>query len=503
MKLAPGSWPWLLRHELRLAWRDAGGARLRFLVVFGGALWLAYHFAVWTVLRFVVDPTALAPGSFVLVGAVLWFVFTLMLSQSITMSVGVFFDRGDLDLLLASPLPPRNVFIVRGLGVAATSVLIYVALLTPFAHVGVLTGKLQLLAIYPALAALALLTAAIGMASTIALVRLLGARRARVAAQLLGALVGAALFLALQANNLVSHERSARWLAQLRAAAQEGGPLDAQSLVWLPLRAMLGEPLALATLALVGGASFVLVTGAMARRFLAGTQESMTAPAAPTPSLAPVRFRVGLWRVVLVKEWKLIGRDPQLIAHTLLQTLYLLPLILVWVRQSSADALLAPALVMGATTLASGLAWLTVAAEDAPELLASAPVAQSLLRRAKLVAALVPVWILVSPLAVYLAFSRPQAAAIFAACVAAATLAAASIQLALPRPGNRRDLRRRAKGNVLGGLLETLTAIAWTALTWCLLSAPQWAWLPALAAFGAPAAAWWFGRERRRDFAAI
>ena len=503
MKLAPGSWPWLLRHELRLAWRDAGGARLRFLIVAGGALWLAYHFAVWTVLRFVVDPTALAPASVVLVGAVLWFVFTLMLSQSITMSVGVFFDRGDLDLLLASPLPPRNVFIVRGLGVAVASVLVYAALLTPFAHVGALTGKLRLLAIYPALAALALLTAAIGMASTIALVRLLGARRARVAAQLLGALVGAALFLALQLNNLVSHERSARWLAQLRAAAEESGPLGPQSLLWLPLKAMLGEPLALAALTLVGAASFVLVTGAMARRFLAGTQESMTTPAVPTPSLGPVRFRGGLWRVVLVKEWKLIGRDPQLIAHTLLQTLYLLPLILVWVRQATADALLAPAVVMGATTLASGLAWLTVAAEDAPELLASAPVEQSLLRRAKLVAALVPVWLLVSPLAVYLAFSRPLAAAIFTTCVAAATLAAASIQLALPRPGNRRDMRRRAKGNLLGGLLETLTTLGWTALTWCLLSLPQWAWLAALPALGAPAAAWWIGRARRRDFAAV
>lgn len=503
MSLAAGSWPWLLRHELRLAWRDAGGARLAFLIGIGGLLWLAYHAAVWSLLRFIVDPTAMQPATFILVGAILWLIFTLMLSQSITLSVGVFFDRGDLDLLLASPLRPRNVFIVRGLGVAVASVVVYAALLAPVAHVGALTGKPGLLAIYPALAGMALLAASLGMASTIALVRLLGARRARVAAQLLGAFVGAALFLALQLNSVVSPERSARWLALWRAAVLESGPLGPHSPLWLPLQAMLGDPLSLVVLATAGAGSFVFVTAAMARRFLAGTQESMTTPTPAAPSLAPARFRGGLWRIVLVKEWKLIGRDPQLIANTLLQTLYLLPLILVWVRGASAERLLVPAVVMGATTLASSLAWLTVAAEDAPELLASAPVAHGLLRRAKLVAALLPVWLLVSPLAIWLAFSRPYAAAIFAGCVGAGTLVTASIHLALPRPGHRRDMRRRNKANIVGTLLETSTAIAWTALSACLLAAPTFAWLAALPALGTPAVAWWLGRARRRDFGGI
>ena len=43
MKLAPGSVPWLLRHELRLAWRGSGGAkRLSILALLGGA-YAGYH----------------------------------------------------------------------------------------------------------------------------------------------------------------------------------------------------------------------------------------------------------------------------------------------------------------------------------------------------------------------------------------------------------------------------------------------------------------------------
>ena len=158
-------------------------------------------------------PSEMSGAVFVLVGATLWFLFTLMLSQAITRSVGVFFERGDLDLLLASPIAPRNVFLVRGVGVAISVVAFYAFALTPFAHAGIVAGDLALLALYPALAALALLATAAGMALTIALVRLLGARRARVTAQVFGALVGAAVFLGLQLGNLVAPARITRWVS--------------------------------------------------------------------------------------------------------------------------------------------------------------------------------------------------------------------------------------------------------------------------------------------------
>jgi ABC-2 type transport system permease protein len=252
----------------------------------------------------------------------------------------------------------------------------------------------------------------------------------------------------------------------------------------------------------LGAGSFVIVVGLMARRFLAGTQESMTDPApVDAANLAVARFRTGLWRVVLVKEWKLIWRDPQLIAHTLLQTLYLLPLVFVWRGHGSATPLLLPAVIIAAATLASGLAWLTVAAEDAPELIAAAPLKLGSVRRLKLLAALLPVWLVVSPFAVFLAMASIETSAVFVFCLLGATASAGVVHIAMPRPGNRRDMRRRSKGNVLGGLLELVTAVAWSGLAWCLLSAPTFAWLPLVLALAGPLTAAGLGRARRRELA--
>ena len=501
MKLAPGSLPWLLRHELRLAWRGTRTRRVWVQVAIFGAIWIACHFWVWGILALAARLAELPPTLFVQFGVAAWFIFTLMLAQAINRSVAALFERGDLDLVLASPLPPRNVFVARGLGVAIAAVALYAWLITPFANVGAITGQAQLLAIYPALAALALLAAATGIALTLVLVRVLGARRSRTVAQLLGAFVGAAIFLGLQFNNLVSPERAARWRAALDRGG-DGTPLDRDALVWLPLNAMLGQPTALLVLTTIGVAAFAAVVTRLAHRFVAGTQESTTTPLRRRTAAAPRRFREGLWGNVLVKEWKLIGRDPQLIANTLLQSLYMLPIALAWIHDESPQIALAPTMVLLAAMLASGLVWLTVAAEDAPELLASAPVERGALRRVKLVAGLAPVWLIVLPLALFLAASSAAAAAIFTACALGATVSAGSIHLLLPRPGRRRDLRRRSQGNLLGSVLELMTATAWPALTWCLLSAPVFAPLPALAALAAPVLAAWLGRERRREASA-
>ncbi|HEY2561037.1 MAG TPA: hypothetical protein VGI48_15125 [Caldimonas sp.] len=500
MSLAPGSAPWLLRHELRLAWRSTRGAPLRVFLALSGLLWLIYHGAAWAMLHLFGALTV--PATFVAVGAGVWIAITLMLSRAITRSVDVFFERDDLDLLLASPIAPRRVFLVRGLGVVLAVVALYAWFLTPFAHVGLFTGHARLLAIYPALVGLGLLAAAAGMGLTAALVRMLGARRTRVTAQLLGAFVGALVFIVFQVSNLVSPARTARWREALRRIADDGGPFDRDSIVWLPLNALLGQPGALAVLVVAGVGAFAFVTASMSRHFLAGTQESMATPTRRRTAQRAPRFRAGLWRNVMVKEWKLIARDPQMIAHTLLQSIYMLPLVFVWLRSDSPQAVLAPTMVLLCATLASGLAWLTVAAEDAPELLASAPVDRGLLRRAKLFAALVPVWMIALPLALVLARFDPAAAAIFAACVVGATVSTGSLQIALPRPGHRRDLRRRGKGNLLTSVLEAVTTLAWPALAWSLLSAPVFAALPAVIALAAPAAAWWWGRQARQDFGA-
>src|SRR5262249_28263288 len=126
-------------------------------------------------------------------------------------------------------------------------------------------------------------------------------------------------------------------------------------------------------------------------------------------------FRAGSPRRALRrKEWVLLRRDPWLVSQTLMQLLYLLPpAVMLWKSfGAGADALvlLVPVLVMGAGQLAGGLAWLAISGEDAPDLVATAPVVPRNIIRAKIEAVLGAVLMLFSPFLAALVWLAPYEA---------------------------------------------------------------------------------------------
>ena len=149
--------------------------------------------------------------------------------------------------------------------------------------------------------------------------------------------------------------------------------------------------------------------------------------------------------------------------------------------------------------LASNIAWLTVAAEDAPELLGTAPARLGHLRAMKVLAALLPVWLLASPLVAWLAWRRPLEALIFVACLAGGTLSVGAAQVWYPRQGKRADLKKRMQGHGILGVLELAVVLSWGGLAYCLGAAPAWTPLALLAAALGSGAIWLLGRTRRED----
>ncbi len=504
MRLQVATWPWLLRHELRVSWRNFGGMGFWFGVISGGFLWVAIHAVAWGMLKSV--STADLPSWVTLVfGGLTWLIITLIFSQAIALSVSALFDRGDFDLLLSSPLSARTVFIVRGLGIAISCVTLYLLLLSPFAHMGLFTGHANLLAIYPALISLGLLASSLGMLLTISLVRMFGARRARVIAQLIAALVGAMIFLLSQVQNALGRETREHLAAAFRQWMEPGGALAPDSVVWFPFRAMLGEPLALAVVIIAGLGGFWMVVNLTYQRFLAGTQEVVTGNSRVMSALktGSVRFEAGLARNVLLKEWKLIARDPNLITQTFMQLLYLLPLIFLLFRRQEAAMMVVPASIMLAAMLAGNLAWITVAAEDAPELIGVAPVAITRIRWLKALAALLPVWLLVSPILFYLLANNLWLATVFAFCLAGATVSAGVAQVWYPRQGDRKNMKKRGQANLLITVLEGMSSMGWAATAYCLVVAPRFAPIGLVFALLGPGAAWALGKSRRDEGALV
>jgi len=190
MRGRPGSIPWLFRHELRLQWYSAGSRKpakdaraqrrpgMAGLATIGLA-WLALHVIAYFVVARIGGIDARDPRVMVAVSALLFGCMSFMLASALKSSVLVLFERGDLDLLLSSPLPSRSIFTVRLGTVAAGTAALYLFFLAPFAHAGALLGHVGWLAVYPVVLGTASVIACIAMLLTLGLVRLIGARRTR------------------------------------------------------------------------------------------------------------------------------------------------------------------------------------------------------------------------------------------------------------------------------------------------------------------------------------
>ena len=118
--------------------------------------------------------------------------WSLLLSQAMESVTLAFYSRSDLDLILTSPACARKVFAVRMGRIAGAAVAIAVLLAAPFVNVLAVLGGGRWLAAYGVVAAMGAVATAAALALTIALFRIIGAKRTRLVAQIVAAVIGAA-----------------------------------------------------------------------------------------------------------------------------------------------------------------------------------------------------------------------------------------------------------------------------------------------------------------------
>jgi ABC-2 type transport system permease protein len=471
MKFSRNYFALLLRNEFRLHLRGgmASGASLVFIIITQVVLHLIALSIAWGTRQ----PFAAAnTGLFMLAGGLLG-MFMLMTSRSLATAVQALYTRGDLDLLLSSPVDRRAVIGVRMASVALTVAVEVALLVWPFANVFVLFGNVAWSKAYLLVPAMAMFATSIGLAITLLSFRTLGPRRTRIAVQVLAVLVGMGIMLAV-------------YLPRMLADAQPPGPgrrgsnpfdasmdmllrgnSDYRDLLLMPARWVAQGYLP--TLAfLLAAAALLALTIHLAGDRIVGTLTSITAGGArksrsATSASAASGFHRSFRTVVVHKELKLIARDPYLIAQLLQQGLFALPAAFgLWSAGRASDMPMHwLALIVVAAGIAAPLAWLTITAEDAPDLLASAPVSRAALQRAKVEAALLPVLpICVLPLFV-LGRSHPWFAFSATVCAMAAALCAALINMRNPVTRRRDSFRQRHKGSAGRGFLEVISLVFW------------------------------------------
>ena len=148
-----------------------------------------------------------------------------------------------------------------------------------------------------------------------------------------------------------------------------------------------------------------------------------------------------------------------------MQLLYLLPpAFLLWrsfYNGGAASALLVPILIIAAGQLAGSLAWLAISGEDAPDLIASAPVTPTCAVRANTEAVIAVISIIFGPFVVALAVVAPISALITVLGVTAAAASATSIQFWFRAQAKRSHFRRRQNSSLVATFAEALSSFSW------------------------------------------
>jgi ABC-2 type transport system permease protein len=492
---------WFARHEIRLAWREwlammTGGRRKRKRAVIGLIAFAAImHLPAYAVIgRFAGLQAPLDKPSLIVITSTIFLAWALMLSQAIESVTRVFYARADLDLIMSSPVSLTNVFSVRIAAIALSVTAMALVLSTPFVDVLVIGGGARWFAAYGVVIAIGLSAAAVAIAVTVALFRLIGPSRTRLAAQILAAIIGAGFVIALQIAAILSYGTLSRFAVLTSDAAAAFAP-DLDSAVWWPARAALGDGEILLLLLAFGLMLLGAVMAIFSRQF-ASTAARVSANAAPAQQSSRTRtFHTGSRQQALRwKEFTLLRRDPWLVSQTLMQLLYLVPPALMLWRSfsdsSTAVVLITPVVVMAAGQLSGGLAWLTISGEDAADLVATAPLSPSRVTRAKIEVVLIAIGILFTPLVGTLVFASPLQAAVTAAGVAIATITATAIQLWFRVQARRSQFRRRQTSSRFATFAEAFSSIGWAATAALALAIPIAALITGLMTAGIVAATW-------------
>ncbi len=462
-RMPPGSFAWLTLHELRLALlsrkRKALSAILGWLVL---AVWTAAGVGLAYLMHDVrITPV---PEMFVIALAASIGVFTFMTTQALLASQQTLYEAGDLDLLFSAPIEPRTVVSAKLVGIVTTIVYTFARLLLPLALPIAIWGHPELFGIPALLAALALGAACLGLVLTLIFARIAGPRAARTVGQILAAVSGGAIFLVsqLMAHGDEAGRRGSGWVILFRRMEESG--FGSQGVGTIPGRAAFGDPIAIGGLLGAGVLLFALTSSAMRSLFLHSYRAGgmRLSPRRRARGKIARYFHASLFGSIYAKEWKLLARDPALLFQIVLRLIYLAPLFLVAIKPGNHipfASSLAFASVIIAGQVVSSLAWLTVSAEDSPDLIKVAPVEKEEVDTAKLTAAMTmaaPLFLLL-PIAIATETIPGALVALGFTALAGWLTGLLEVNYAVPAPRAQFQQRRRS-GSFLRGLFGFLIA---------------------------------------------
>jgi ABC-2 type transport system permease protein len=517
----PGSILWLARHQIRLSWRlgRLGKKIPSWLKPVFTILFVA--FLSFTMGYGIAKAFEAAAGDYKqissLAGAI---VLTLMISGISMNMMGSFMtitEKGDLDLLLSSPIPPHRFVAARLISSAWRGFCIYAGFATIFFGASIVMISPMFASIYVVVAGFAILDAALTyMIARQALLwfGLRNGRRAIITLGAVGVLVG------LFGYQMVSSSGS---LGQL--AAKEDDPNASlvllhdwvvaltSNLSWLG-GTILGDWLGALVFPVAGAVVSAAVLHFAGKRydqdvaFLNGQNDH--APHKARKAHAR-QFRRPALVMVFHKEWLSLTRDPLFVSQLIVPLFTMVPFLgFVWNAMANPEEQSEMAPVMGAvfaaitvfnvTMLTSSLAWLTASVEEARDLLQASPLDPKIILQGKVLAASGPAIIELFLVAALVAWAWPVAALTILVMGTATCAGACVIEFSRPRPTKRPKMTQRPDRSLVAVLFGLGLGILWACAAGLAAAKIVWWLLPAALAITISYVAW---ATRPRDLSSI
>ena len=453
---------WLIKHELRLAWRTLNLSGKAFII--GVILYFVYFIFGFVLAYWLIDEE-IAPSTYYSISIFLSALglFTFNLSSSMTASQRILYESGDLELLLTSPILPRHVIMTKLSSIVVSTIILDAALIFPILIPIALLGHPALFGLIGLICAIAIISTCLGLGIAILIMRVSGPLAARKLIQIFAAIMGAAMFILSQ---LVAHLGNDTETTSARiynwCVTHGIGTAGVSSLAG---KMAFGDPIAFVIT--FGGSLIVLgfTAWSLQTQFLQGYQSAAEKFSTRKKSFKSLgrHFSNNLAFVMARKEAMLLLRDPALIFHMLMRIIYIGPMVFLLLKFSD-TTLISTTKLSGAAFLSVFLAGqlmgeiasLTIHGEDAPDLLATSPHSAKLLIWWKLLAAGViglPIMLLIPILLATI--SAPIATATLLLTLLAGGIAAA-IELKLSKPIPRSKFVTRSSGSWVASILTLL-----------------------------------------------
>jgi ABC-2 type transport system permease protein len=475
-RLQSGGFAWLLAHEIRLLWRGSILVRTSRHVL-GPVIGVGVVFqAVALALAWAAGRESLSGPVLVLVANLnLFFFGFLMLSRAMTSAIDVLYSRGDVDFLLASPIPPARVLAVRMIGVAASVAAPWLLLGGVLVNGFAVFGHIQALAAYVMVPVVAVVATAVAFTVVVWLVGAVGPRVARNLSHALSLVIGVLIFALGQAPRYVPAPVMSRlWQGFMPDKA------DAGSLLWYPGRALLGQALPLAVCLAASVALFCLVLATMAGGFASGAVSAAAFAGGGRPSGQTGHFRQSAGLAAMLKDLRLLLRFPGLVTQTVYRSLTLVPVAMILtgrVAIGAGPAVVVPLIVFLTGQLALFFCSVIIGSDQAPELLASAPVRPAIGRRATYTAAGYATLVIMALPILGILLRESATLPVLLSFMLGAMACNLALGLRMPIPLMRAEFGKTQTGTVLGLILGVSVSSAWALGAWLLVTPHPFAFL--------------------------